>query len=139
MDSIIIYLIIGVVLILAVAAILSSNNSKDNGEWKSEVRNQLAKLSANVDSKDKLVLYHSLVEVDKLLDHTLKQLQVPGRTMGERLKNGKHKFDPRSYNDIWEAHKIRNNLVHEVNYHITNKELKAHFIVLSSAITNLSR
>jgi len=41
---------------------------------------------------------------------------VDGKTLGERLKKSQNKFDRNVYNNIWEAHKIRNSLIHESGY-----------------------
>ncbi len=139
MNSVVIFIVIVLVIILALAALLSSAGNKESAAWKQELRNKMANLSRNVDSNDKLVLYHSLVEADKLLDHALKHSKVSGSTMGERLKEAKRLFDYNLYNDIWDAHRVRNSLVHEVNFHVTNKQLKAHFLVLSSAISKLTK
>jgi hypothetical protein len=66
-------------------------------------------------SKGPSQLRQALITADKTLDSALKDI-VAGETMGERLKNAKDKFDRDLYNKIWEAHKIRNALVHEAGY-----------------------
>lgn len=60
-------------------------------------------------------LKQAVITADKTLDAVLKDTVV-GETMGERLKNAKDKFDPITYNKIWEAHKVRNNIAHETGY-----------------------
>ncbi len=60
-------------------------------------------------------LKQALITADKSLDNALKDF-VAGESMGERLKNAKHKFDPDTYGKIWSAHKLRNNLVHESGF-----------------------
>lgn len=53
----------------------------------------------------------AIIEADKLLDYVLKNRGYRGETMGERLKNARADF---TYNDdVWQAHKLRNKLVHE--------------------------
>lgn len=58
----------------------------------------------------------AVIEADKLLDNVLKSLLIPGETMGERLKMAAYKY-PR-IKDIWPAHKIRNQLVHETSFEL---------------------
>lgn len=74
---------------------------------------------ANIDTllaqKGASQLKQALITADKTLDNVLKDL-FAGETMAERLKAAKDRFDPVVYNKIWEAHKIRNNLVHEAGY-----------------------
>jgi len=60
-------------------------------------------------------LRQALITADKCLDNALRDI-MPGETMGERLKAAKDRFDYVTYNKIWEAHKMRNNLVHEAGY-----------------------
>ena len=60
-------------------------------------------------------LRQALISADRSLDQAMKDI-FDGETMGERLKNAKDRFEKNMYNKIWEAHKIRNNLVHEAAY-----------------------
>lgn len=55
----------------------------------------------------------AVMEADKLLDYAMKESGVKGDTMGERLKTAKEKWSDR--NAVWEAHKLRNQIVHEEN------------------------
>ena len=58
----------------------------------------------------------SIIEGDKLLDKALCEMGVPGRTMGDRLKKvGKEKFT--ELNAVWHAHKLRNQIAHENDFH----------------------
>lgn len=66
-------------------------------------------------SKNPSQLKQALITADKSLDNALRDV-VAGETMGERLKASRDKFDRDIYNKLWEAHKIRNNLVHESGY-----------------------
>lgn len=52
-----------------------------------------------------------IIKADTLLDLALKDLDVAGETMGERLKNSEGKIS--KIDSVWTAHKIRNKLVHE--------------------------
>lgn len=58
----------------------------------------------------------AVLEADKLLDHALKALAMPGDTLGERLKFAQYKYP--DLRDVWWAHKIRNQLAHEASYHL---------------------
>jgi hypothetical protein len=69
-------------------------------------------------------LKQALIIADKSLDSVLKDL-VMGETMGERLKNAKTIFRPEIYDKIWQAHKLRNSLVHESGFEVQGFVLKA--------------
>jgi hypothetical protein len=58
----------------------------------------------------------AIMEADKLLDHALKSLAMSGNTLGERLKFACYKWP--QLRQVWWAHKIRNQLVHEASYHL---------------------
>lgn len=60
----------------------------------------------------------AVIVADKLLDYVLQQISF-GETMGERLKNVRGAFPHGIYQRIWEAHKVRNALVHDANYDLT--------------------
>lgn len=60
-------------------------------------------------------LKQALIMADRSLDSVLKDL-VAGQTMGDRLKSAKSLFSPQSYDKIWQAHKLRNSLVHESGF-----------------------
>lgn len=60
----------------------------------------------------------AVIVADKLLDYTLSQISF-GETMGERLKNARDAFPRSVYQNLWEAHKVRNALVHESDFDLT--------------------
>jgi len=66
----------------------------------------------------------SVIEADKLVDDILQQLGYPGETMGERLMLIKPD-QLSSLQDLWDAHKLRNLLVHEVSYKVKHEQVLA--------------
>ena len=59
-----------------------------------------------------------IIDADALADRILKELGLPGETMGERLKAlGEQKF--KEIDALWDAHKIRNQIAHEGARNIT--------------------
>lgn len=65
-----------------------------------------------------------VVAADKLLDHVLKQKGYAGDTMGERLKSAVDDMSPAVYHNAWQAHKLRNQLVHEVGSEVMSFQVK---------------
>lgn len=66
-------------------------------------------------TRDPHQLQVAVMEADKLLDEALRILNVPGATLGEKLKNGRPKFKSEvGYQSAWEGHKLRNRLAHEL-------------------------
>ncbi|MDD5692956.1 MAG: hypothetical protein WC437_01265 [Patescibacteria group bacterium] len=67
----------------------------------------------------------SIMEADKLVDYVLKSKRIKGETFGERLKNAKSRFSNYSdYNNLWFAHKVRNNIAHETTHDLNSAEAK---------------
>jgi len=58
-------------------------------------------------------LKHAVMEADKLVDYILKKKGFSGKTFADRLLDSQKFFSPIVYNDIWQGHKIRNQLAHE--------------------------
>jgi hypothetical protein len=53
----------------------------------------------------------AVIDADKLLDHALRKKNFAGKTMAERMVSAKDVFTKRQ--QVWEAHKYRNLLVHD--------------------------
>ena len=65
----------------------------------------------------------AIIEADKLVDESLKLSGYLGDTIGERLMNIT-KEQLVSLDGLWEAHKIRNKLAHEINYFLRYAEAR---------------
>lgn len=81
----------------------------------------------------------AVLEADKLLDHILKGLHTPGLTMGDRLKASKNRFSPEGYNAAWQGHKVRNELVHNAEYTLTDFMARSAIENFALAINELVR
>ncbi len=57
----------------------------------------------------------ALIEADKILDEALKAGGFKGENLGERLKKITEAQLP-NLDEVWEAHKLRNRLVHETDF-----------------------
>lgn len=79
----------------------------------------------------------AILEADKLLDHLLKGHRAPGLTMGDRLKASQNKFSKEGYNAAWQAHKVRNEIVHNTDYPVTDFIARNAIINFKKAIDEL--
>lgn len=61
----------------------------------------------------------AVIEADKLLDHVLRSMVMPGETMAERLKAAAYKYP--NIREVWPAHKLRNQLVHDNDFQLSQK------------------
>lgn len=72
---------------------------------------------------DEANLKMAVIEADNFMDEVLKKMSLPGDDMGGRLKN----LDVsklQSVNSVWDAHKLRNMIVHDSDYKIRSDEAK---------------
>jgi len=74
-------------------------------------------------SRDHLRLRQAVLESDKLVDWVLKKDNYRGETFADRLRSAEKNIPPEVYNSIWQAHKIRNQLVHETKAEISKETL----------------
>lgn len=77
----------------------------------------------------------AIIEADKLVDYVLQQLGVSGESMGERLRQAQPRFT--DYQGIWDAHKTRNQVVHEMNKDVLSFETKSALKKFHAALKDL--
>jgi hypothetical protein len=67
----------------------------------------------------------AVIEADKILDYALDRLYPNLTTTGERLKLAKENFRGRwrEYDELWFAHKVRNEMVHKVDFEMPAVEV----------------
>ncbi len=86
-----------------------AGESKYDAKWK-EVQEHLSSLR---DAEWKF----AVIEADNILEDILGQMGFPGDTLGEKMKQI-DKNQLASINELWEAHKLRNTIVHDPDYQI---------------------
>lgn len=77
---------------------------------------------------------HAVMDADKLLDHALYKMGYKGN-LGSKLKKAPGLF--KNINDIWAAHKVRNNIAHQINYKIDEKTYKKTMLAFKQAFKDL--
>jgi len=93
---------------------------------KQEVQERWAKISELAGLGRPSALKEAVIESDKLVDFILDKLYPNQENMGARLKLAREIF--RNYKDdyenLWYAHKLRNELVHKVGFELPVFEAK---------------
>ena len=77
----------------------------------------------------------AIIEADKLLDYVLKGKVFAGETMGQRLKVACFKYP--KLRQVWWAHKLRNNIVHETRVKISKGQAKKAVRSFHAALSEL--
>ena len=65
----------------------------------------------------------AIIEADQLLDELLKRMGYTGKNLEERLAQLDKKTFP-NIDEIWQAHTIRNNIVHDPDYKLSLEKAK---------------
>ena len=92
----------------------------------------LAKLAKDDENSYKL----AVIEADKIFDDLLKRIGYQGQDMGERLKQ-LTPAQAANLNEIWQAHKLRNQIVHQPDFHLTHSQAERAIEVYQGALENL--
>lgn len=92
---------------------------KDDTEYKN-MAEKWAEIEELMQNKSESSWRLAVIEADKLLDSALKRAFMRGDTMGERLRFAAHKHP--KMQKAWEAHILRNDLVHESDRHLSRGE-----------------
>ncbi len=95
-----------------IVGVLSSYDQK-------KVREDWEKVNQLIRVGKPSALKEAVIVADKLLDYVLTRISSGG-TMGERLKNARRAFPREVYQGLWEAHKVRNSLVHDTSYELSS-------------------
>ncbi len=77
-----------------------------------------------LDSGDQVHAEQAVVRADKFFDAQLRHGGAQGETFAHRLRNWEDHFNKNTYQMIWQAHKLRNQITHEENHKPTNNECK---------------
>ena len=114
-------IVIGVILFASAVAMLIRKLSRPELDGLSpEKIKQIWKQILHASQQGVLGRKMAVIEADKLLDNVLKSMMIPGETLGERLKMAAYKYP--KIRDIWSAHKLRNQLVHESSFELSGRE-----------------
>jgi hypothetical protein len=84
-------------------------------------------------------LRSAVIDADKLVDFVLKKTYPSLTSMGERLKQVKPKFinDYEIYDQLWFAHKARNELVHNIHFDLSSASAKLILENFKNALVHL--
>ncbi|TSC92591.1 MAG: Uncharacterized protein CEN89_597 [Candidatus Berkelbacteria bacterium Licking1014_7] len=79
----------------------------------------------------------AITEADNFLDKVLKSQNFSGKTLGERLKLAGGKMAESAYQAAWNAHKVRNRIVHESDFALLSFQTKKTLNDFEKAIKEL--
>ena len=95
--------------------------SADDRAYIFDKKNEIERL---VKSENVIELKHAVMEADKLVDYLLQIKGYEGTTFADRLRSAQKSMSNAVYNSVWDGHKVRNQIAHENELRISNRELR---------------
>lgn len=102
-----------------------------------EVEGKLRSLDGMAASGDQAMAKQVIMQADMLIDSILKQANISGGSMGERLKSLQNVANRSTLNMLWGVHKKRNELAHEAGSFVQGWEKDKYYQDAKMAISNL--
>ena len=128
--------LIFVFLLLLTVVFYLNNSSKIDNTLRKKLWDELLQIKKMIEVQNPLTYRDIIIRLDSLLARTLKLYYKNNESCGTNLKRAKDLFEKEHYNKIWQAHKLRNKIVHE-NIEITSSELLQSYDTMRLAIKKL--
>jgi hypothetical protein len=106
-------LVVGIMLIVVMTLTKRSSGPLDVEKY----RMRWLAIEKQLNREQPSSFHLTILNADKLLGHALKERGIKGETMGERMKTAKASWS--NANAVWTAHKLRNQVAHEPEVHIS--------------------
>lgn len=90
----------------------------------SRIQKQWTKITTRLEEPTEAEWKMAVIEADMLVDDVLRRMEYPGATMGDRLKSIT-KDQISTLDRVWEAHKLRNRIVHDPDVRILHRDARA--------------
>lgn len=117
-DNTLLIFFIGILLIGALLVVVVTLTKKGTVQLDvNKYRLKWMAIEKQLDKNDLSRCSMAVLNADKLLDQALREKGVKGQTMGERMKILKETWS--NANVVWGAHKLRNQIAHETDHHVT--------------------
>ena len=124
-------LIFGAILFAVVSLTKRGPKSLDVDKYRSRWMSIEQHLKKDEESTYTMTILHA----DSLLDLALKERGIPGKTMGERMKQMQQKWS--NANNVWSAHKLRNQIAHESDVHVNYDTARRTLAVFKQALKDV--
>lgn len=128
--------LIAILLVGGMILFLVSHGKRGVSELnKEKYRKQWLAIESSVIKNNEPSYHMAILNADKLLDQALKQRGFTGETMGERMKAAKNHWS--NTNNMWVAHKLRNQIAHEQNVKVSYTTARRALAALKQSLKDL--
>lgn len=94
------------------------------------------KIQARLEKTDEASLKLAVIEADNFFGDILKRMGLAGKDMGERLEQISRE-QLKSIDEVWDAHRLRNLIVHESDVHINREQAEKAVNAYKNALKEL--
>jgi uncharacterized protein YutE (UPF0331/DUF86 family) len=126
-----------ILLLIAVLFVVASLNAKKIDQKKKEkLIKELYSLERSITSEELAVRRDAIIKLDNILSKSLQLYFNNDSPCGENLESAEKIFRKREYNRLWEAHKIRNKVVHD-DYAVSKQEAREAFLIYKLSVNKI--
>ena len=137
MDNTVILTVV-ILLLIAVLFLMARINSKRIPQQKRDkILERLDEIKMQAESDDVYARRDAIIKMDNLLARALQVRYKNTLSSGDNLKSAKTLFRKDTYQNIWDAHKLRNDIVHndrDIEYDETQKVYKVYKMAINKIL-----
>ncbi len=100
-----------------------------------EYQTRWLKIENSLEKGDERSYRLAIIDADKLVDKALNEMGIPGQSMGEKLKKIGNRMP--DIQKLWQAHKLRNQIVHESDFEINYNQARQALSIFRQTLKNL--
>jgi hypothetical protein len=129
-------LIITILILIAIAVLfimVASGTKKERQKSISRMLNSLEALKAGASSDDLARRRDTIIKLDNILSKALQYRLSNTKLCGDNLKLVSKRFKRTEYDKLWEAHKLRNRIVHD-DLDVTESEAEEAYKIYNMSI-----
>lgn len=126
-------ILLGIIVFVILLGLILIRLGGRKADWQTDLIERLDAISrSSNDSRLKLI------ELDKLAAYALQQkFNQPQQSLGQILKTYRSRFSKQQLDQIWSAHKLRNKMVHEVDFKPQENQLRQQLKNITSFLESL--
>lgn len=112
---------------------------KEKGSRFNKVANlaKWAEIENMLESGDEIHAKQAVIEADKFFENILQKVGAQGQFFADKLRNYENHFNHETYQSIWDAHKVRNQISHEMEYKLSVADAKSTLNKFKQGLVNL--
>jgi len=133
MDNAVIITILILIAVTALFIMVASGTRKERQKSISRMLNSLEALKAGASSDDLARRRDTVIKLDNILSKALQYRLGNTKLCGDNLKLINKRFKRTEYDRLWEAHKLRNRIVHD-DLDVTESEAEEAYKIYNMSI-----